>query len=1067
MSPVIDAPEKIGIEPNVLFRTLDFFMLRAPLLSLNDYTKYFPAQWTGQESLRKETLNNLIDLSHDPVIREAIAVSSPSLLESLPNLANDQNPRKQSQAVKGFMRYLLRMMTRSTPFGLFSGVAFGRFDEHNNLLVKEAGSFQKRSRPDMEWLLKIIEMAESREDVVFQLLVQRNPLSYRQGDRAKIPYAARYGKLGVGENDSVSVRASEVYDRVMEESAVPIRVSDLIDRIKLRYEGAELDTIRAYVWQLFQQEFLISELRPSTTSTDPFSHVLSVLDAVEGLDELQASLKRIDKEIRFYDSLPLGVGEAHLTQLQNSMKELADVKSPLQIDLSLNTDSITLPSRVRQDVERAADLIWRLSAGKHSHRHLEEYMNEFMEKYGQYREIPLLELLDEELGMGAPASYLNPPSSREIKRPLPPFSTKRESLLLQWLVSALHKGDTEIALTNERIQQLADVESGTSNDSLAMPSMELYFSLVTDASETVDEGGYTLILGPNPGSDGAGKTFGRFIDLMDESSKMMFPVIQSEEQRQEPDKIFAEISYLPSAGRATNVILTENYREYEIGVGTNVKLSKERTINVSDLVVGVANNHFYIKSSKHDAEIIPTAGHMLNIQRTPNVYRFLREISQHRYHQWGLLDWGPMAQSPFIPRIRYENIVLTPATWKVKDESPDSDNEQIKEQYVQQFRKEWDVPRYVYLIQFDNRILLDLDNPFHIEVLCKDLRTFGEITLIEHFGGFEQSPVHRRDGQLLAEFVFPLVKRSVREEDKAVQLQRNKSADLPAIRATERIHLPGSTWLYGKLYGLDSRQDEFIGRSWIDFCQSCRQLELVDKVYFIRYADPNKHLRIRFHMDSEEAQATFLPRFHEWLNTLYKDGFVSKVVLDTYEPEIERYGGPSLMILAEQMFTYDSDVTAHLIRIVRFTQLSLSLETIAVMSVLALMRQFGLNEAEINALLNKNFGAKDYLDEFREQRRMFLILLDPEQLQLESSSPEALTIYQILQHRENAVRQYASEVTRLEAEGHLTNTKEDILFSTIHMHLNRLLGINQEKERKVMILARHSFDSWIQYRRKR
>lgn len=1051
------------------YRTLDFFMLRTPLLTMERFKEYFSPDWEDPEELRRASIAHLIELSQTPVIREAIAVSSPSLLESLGHLSNEGNPRKQGQVIKGFMRYLIRMMTRPTPFGLFSGVTYGQFGEQSQIELEDISAYRKRVRPDMEWLLKVVEKIERQQSVVKQLRVQRNSLIYRQGERAKIPYTTRYGTLSLGENDSVSVRASMVFDVVMEVCATPISYLELVNHLQSQFGEASEETIHRYVWELFEQEFLVSSLRPPTTTTDPFTYILSILEPVQGMDELKRELLQICDEIQRYEKLLIGEGEEMLQTLQQKMKQIVDVSSTLQIDMSLEDRSIVLPERIRKDVERVAELLSCLSSGEHDNQHLEEYRFDFLERYGPYREIPLLEMLDDEIGLGPPATYRYPKSRKNIKNPPPAYNTKQQQCMMRWLVTCLKRGECELVLTEDMIQEMMEEKSGNVRPSL--PSMELYFLLQARHARDLDSGEYTLILGPNPGSTGAGMTFGRFIDMFGDSFKDMFGLIQQEEQRLTADKLIAEISYLPSAGRATNVVLTENFREYEMGIGTNPRLSDDREIYINDLVVGVDNDRFYIKSLRHNREVIPTAGHMLNIIDTPNVYRFLREVKQQMYRRWKMVDFGALAESPYIPRIRYNNVILSPSTWKIRIDK-EQEGEATLELKLRAFCKEWNVPRYVHMIQFDNRILLDLENPLHVDEVCKDLKAEGEIALIEHLGGFDKHPIQRSDGRLIAEFVFPLVRRVPGAEEMMEEVSVARQSDLKAegcsnrhIEAGQRIVLPGGSWFYAKLYGLDSRQDEFLGRYWEAFCRQCREAGIVDYAYYIRYTDPDRHIRARFHVRSEQGSVDLLPLFYQWTTTLLHEGMISKVVIDTYEPEIERYGGPQLMPLAEVVFSYDSDVSAQLVYLLRFNQIQMSQETVAVLSVVELFRQFGYSDEEMNDVLNKRYDVKEYLDEFRQERRMLMQLLGGEHEDLQSAHTDAFAVYNVLNVRAEAVKRYAGELSK--QQDTLTNTMENILLSVIHMHMNRLLGVDRDKERKIMILVRHAVNSLIQYRRKR
>lgn len=288
-----------------LYKTLDFFMLRTPVLPMEEFGKCFLTNVGETEGIRRVAINRLTELSRNPFIREALAASSPTLLESLVHISDQDNPRKQEQVIKSFMRYITRMATRPTPFGLLSGVTYGKFGEQSQLILQEPDMYRKRARPDMEWLMKAVEMVTSSKEVVRQLRVQRNTLIYRQGNRAKIPYTTRCGSIVGGEDQSVSVRATQVFDCVMEASSTLIPYQELVNHLHKTFERADIETIDRYVWQLFEQEFLISELIPPTTTTEPLDHIRSVLKLVTGIDELKENFNNIADTINKYNRLPI------------------------------------------------------------------------------------------------------------------------------------------------------------------------------------------------------------------------------------------------------------------------------------------------------------------------------------------------------------------------------------------------------------------------------------------------------------------------------------------------------------------------------------------------------------------------------------------------------------------------------------------------------------------------------------------------------------------------------------------------------------------------------------------
>ena len=270
----------------------------------------------------------------------------------------------------------------------------------------------------------------------------------------------------------------------------------------------------------------------------------------------------------------------------------------------------------------------------------------------------------------------------------------------------------------------------------APDSMEIYGSIIAANQEDIDQGNFKFAIGFNPGSDGAGKTFGRFIDLYKETKfRNEYEKIYEREAANE-DIIFAELVYLPTTGRSANVSLSENERTYEVVIGTNSSKNDEYTIPVSDLLIGSTLETFYIKSKSLGKRVVLTQNHMLNITSSPNVYRFLAEISSDGILQWSPLLWHSLDSAPFLPRIEYSKSILSLAKWNISKDSLHIKKNDFSTftKAFSQFKEKWNMPRYVYQTQADNRVLLDLSNPIHLEILYKDFIKLKEgeiITLVE------------------------------------------------------------------------------------------------------------------------------------------------------------------------------------------------------------------------------------------------------------------------------------------------------------------------------------------------
>ncbi len=91
----------------------------------------------------------------DPWVRLALAVGGGNLVKAL------GNEEKTDAEAPGKLFVPIRMSTRSTPYGIFAGVALGKFADATDVLIDDSGPI-RRARPDMEWLLSLVGELETR-----------------------------------------------------------------------------------------------------------------------------------------------------------------------------------------------------------------------------------------------------------------------------------------------------------------------------------------------------------------------------------------------------------------------------------------------------------------------------------------------------------------------------------------------------------------------------------------------------------------------------------------------------------------------------------------------------------------------------------------------------------------------------------------------------------------------------------------------------------------------------------------------------------------------------------------
>src|SRR5690606_1788364 len=84
--------------------------------------------------------------------------------------------------------------------------------------------------------------------------------------------------------------------------------------------------------------------------------------------------------------------------------------------------------------------------------------------------------------------------------------------------------------------------------------------------------------------------------------------------------------------------------------------------------------------------------------------------------------------------------------------------------------------------------------------------------------------------------------------------------------------------------------------------------------FFIRYQDhEGYHLRIRFNIDKCSDEVKFMAKVTQFFNRYAGSFQISKVVIDTYEREIDRYGFSNI-VYCESLFFYDSENVLQIIK---------------------------------------------------------------------------------------------------------------------------------------------------------
>lgn len=121
----------------------------------------------------------------------------------------------------------------------------------------------------------------------------------------------------------------------------------------------------------------------------------------------------------------------------------------------------------------------------------------------------------------------------------------------------------------------------------------------------------------------------------------------------------------------------------------------------------------------------------------------------------------------------------------------------------------------------------------------------------------------------------------------------------------KRSFILGDEWVYYKIYTGVKTADLILMNHLKPLLEELVNNLDIDQWFFIRYSDPDFHLRLRLHVTDQNKLAQIINSVNIELKELMKLELIWKVQTDTYNRELERYGF-SIIEQSELLFYHDS-----------------------------------------------------------------------------------------------------------------------------------------------------------------
>ena len=1029
------------VETHGLYDPLDFAVLRTPLWPVEFYNAM------SGSSFGDQSLSEFLD---DERVLLALHAASPELVRALRSPTT--NAADRARAKRKLRRYLIRMSTRPTPFGALAGAAIAKLGERTTLLVNETQVRHCRYL-DVPWLLAFAHRVESNPEIFRQVNLQTNPCAFERGGRVHL---REPNPLSTSATKDASLKATKMVRRALDAARTPIAY-EALSRCLASSPSATAEKIQRFLADLWCQEFLFTDLRPPFTNGDPGRYLLERLKSLVGAEpyrfELEHHLARVDA--------PLFGKQASNPDSPDRGTPAPDEGAPrIHIDTVFSSTG-ELNVAVAREAARAAELLLSLTPWPTGLPYITAYRQAFEDRYGKEREVLLLEMIDPEYGIGVPPVYdgkKTPPGGERAAE----LRSRRETLFdLARTANADRR--LEVELDEATLQRLRTWKPSLRG---APASLEINVFVSAASARDLDEGRFSIVVGPNVGAMEGGRSLGRFAEALGPLGMKAYQDAARQHESVVSGKQCVELNYLPRKFPVANILVRPATRKFEVHVGVQPGVPLSQVVPVSDLVVGVRGGRFYVKSLKLNRPILICSGHMANVEFAPAICRLLTEMMFDGVAMLRDLDWGMAFMHPFLPRVRVGRAVISVAKWRISEVMAKRqfvlENNEAFRNSLARWRTEWNVPRHVHLAEGDNRLVLDLENDMDLEDLRGELRqvTGDEpMTLEEVYPSLADAWLRGSSGSFVAEYVVPLVIHAD-NRTKPAQAPRPQPATLNTTAreatAASRLKPPGSDWLYIKLYTAPSLEDDLLTGPIRELACWARQSDIVQRWFFVRYADPQPHIRLRFQGVPAMLSEALLPKVLSWGQDLVKQDLCLRFAIDTYEPEIERYGGVDAIGLAEELFCLDSESVVGLLRLFG-SQCPLRRVEVALFGLDFLFGTMGCSPVQKREIFKgMGAGGKESGPVYRERKRVLRVLMG---LQQDSSLGKIIgEMSRAVEPNSAAIEDVGWRFRAMDPEGRLAPPLEAIYRSFAHMHCNRL-GLDSATERLAYSLLTRSYEA--------
>ena len=242
------------------------YVLRTPSFPISNY----------KNLVNNYSFDKLVQLYKNDFLKEAVTIASPDVIEAIERYKKDPSlfSTEKLEALEiTLLKYVARITSRCTPFGLFAGCSVGKIDNQTNIVISAKGKHKRTTKFDMSFWSEFIQKINKREDVIPYLVYSPN------NSLSVIADFYRYIEYEMVDNNREykinSIRKSSYLDKLLLKAQKGLTITQLID--VLTQDPSEKEDAKEFILELIQSQILVSNLETTITGSDELDIFLKLV----------------------------------------------------------------------------------------------------------------------------------------------------------------------------------------------------------------------------------------------------------------------------------------------------------------------------------------------------------------------------------------------------------------------------------------------------------------------------------------------------------------------------------------------------------------------------------------------------------------------------------------------------------------------------------------------------------------------------------------------------------------------------------------------------------------------